>query len=254
MNGGDNNSRLAFFIFVSVSITVFLIYYLAHFFELKQPNQITITEYTAIPLLIITLIQFERTLRQRQANFVKDYISQFFLNKDLHVSFQYLIQDFTRSKWEMVEKIAIEHEEKLKKNPDYIWELLREINTNREEGKRYYHPKYFQGSKEEMNLDSMLGFFDVIGYHHHKKLLSIEDITSSIGYYLRAIKSNHAIEEYMYLISTNWKNKKKYQEAYGERQPFYYLKALLEAMEINDLKKACKKQNILQKIWLCIKN
>lgn len=235
-------------IFVVTITTIISLYLLSKYFGLKPPDQITLAAYTGIPLFIITLLQLERTLRQQRANFVKDYIAQFFLNRDLISSFQNLIKEFTREKWRAVEKIVNENKEELDNNPDQIWEFLKEINKNKSDGERYFHPSYFQGSEEELNLDGILGFFDIIGYHYHRQLVPIEDIVSTVGFYLRAINSNLAIKEYLKIIRERWENDKEFQEAYGLLHTFYYLDRLLVSIEVYDQQNASKLRSMAEDI------
>ena len=215
---------------------------------MDQPDQITLTAYTGIPLFIITLLQLERTLRQQRANFVKDYISQFFLNRDLLSAFQNLIKEFTRDEWRAVEKVVKENEKELDGDPDRLWEFLKEINAKKTNGERCYHPKYFQGSDEELNLDGILGFFDIIGYHHHMQLVPVEDIVSTVGFYLRAINSNLAIREYLNIIRERWEKDKEFQKAYGLLHTFYYLDQLLIAIQEYDQKNASKLRSMAEKL------
>jgi len=49
---------------------------------------------------------------------------------------------------------------------------------------RLYDPSTFQFSEEERRLDALLGFFDILGYHHHRGVVHMQDIAGvlvSIG-------------------------------------------------------------------------
>lgn len=115
-----------------------------------------------------------------------------------------------------------------------MYTYLANLQDGRKEGSRLYHPEKFQGSEEEKRLDSLLGYFNIVAYYYNRKVLSLNDINGSIGYYLMVMASRRVIKEYMNLIVASWEKheqKQGYAKAYGIEQPLLDLKRLLDDLQ-----------------------
>ncbi len=194
--------------------------------RLEPDVKVGIATFTAVPLLVVTLMELGRNLRLQRAAFIKDYVSQFFTNVDLYQAFHELIYSYGNELFEEVD--SIRKQQKLDREEKPVFEPFKELQKGREVGSRLYHPRLFQGSAEERRLDALLGYFDVIAYYYARGYLRIEDIVGSIGYFLAVLKARKVVEHYMNFNRETWKEDKEYSNTMGVTPPFSYLRRLLD--------------------------
>ena len=222
------NRRYFYLILVAVILTELLLFLVVSTLNFEIDKKIGVVTYTAIPLFVITLMQLSRNLRLQRAAFIKDYVSRFFTDQFLYRTFHELIYTYDFKTFNEVKKIYKEKNlAKVEETP--FFEAFSDLQKERKEGSRLYHPRLFQGSPEERHLDALLGYFDVMAYYYAKGFLHIEDIVGSVGYYLAVIGEREVIKEYMKLNEEAWQDP-NYQKM-GITPPFGYLRRLLEDIQ-----------------------
>lgn len=196
--------------------------------HLEPDVKVGIATFTAVPLLVVTLMELGRNLRLQRAAFIKDYVSQFFTNVDLYQTFHELIYSYTNSLFEKLE--TIRKQQNLDTHEKPVFAPFEELQAGRQIGSRLYHPRLFQGSIEERKLDALLGYFDVIAYYYAKGYLRIEDIAGSVGYFLAVIKARQVVSDYMKVNREAWATP-DYNNTMGVTPPFAYLQRLLDDLQ-----------------------
>lgn len=186
---------------------------------------------SVVPMLalLIVILQMIRKLMLDRAEFIENYISKFFVDKTLNTTFYDLIYTYDDDTFKQFECILDKLElDKLDKEKKPIFRPFSKFQAEREIGSRLYHPELFQGSPEEMRLDALLGYFNVIAYRYTKGLLRLDDISGSIGYYLLVIHKRVVIQEYLNLQESDWKTG-GYQK-FGRTPPWTHLRKLMNDM------------------------
>lgn len=213
---------------VSIIIMILLvgIIYLSILIKNDNAELNTVVSVTPLLALLVVIIQLARKLMLDRAGFIENYISKFFLDQTLYKTFHDLIYTYKDDTFKQLECIRID--QKLDKEKKPVFEQFSEFQGKREIGSRLYHPRLFQGSYEEMRLDAVLGYFNVIAYRYSKGLLHIDDISGSIGYCLLVMRSRRVIEEYLNFQEASW-GSPKYQK-FGHAPPLEHLKKLMDAV------------------------
>ena len=179
--------------------------------------------------LLIVILQMIRKLMLDRAEFIENYVSKFFIDKTLNTAFHDLVYTYDDDTFKQFECIRIKQElDKPDKGKRPIFEPFSEFQAEREIGSRLYHPKLFQGSSEEMRLDALLGYFNVIAHRYTKGLLRLDDISGNIGYCLLVMHKRMVIQEYLNYQESNWK-KGGYQK-FGRSPPLTQLRELMNDM------------------------
>lgn len=206
------------FLFFVILLEIVSFYILKNYYDLMVFDSI-------VPVLAFTVVimQLARKLMVDRAAFVEDYISKFFMDQALYKAFHDLIYTYDDDKFKQVEAIRIKGQHDTEAEP--VFEPFSHLQPERETGSRLYHPKLFQGSPEEMRLDAVLGYFNVIAYRYEKGLLRLDDISGSIGYWLLMMHERMVIDEYLKLQESTWKT--GYQK-FGDRPPLTYLRKLMD--------------------------
>ncbi len=206
------------FLFFVILLGVVSFCILKYCFDLRVIDSI-------VPVLAFTLVimQLARKLMLDRAAFVEDYISKFFMDQALYKAFHDLIYTYNDDKFKQVECIRIKEQFDAEAKP--VFKPFSDIDPERETGSRLYHPRLFQGSPEEMRLDAVLGYFNVIAYRYEKGLLRLDDISGSIGYWLLVMHDRMVIDEYLKFQEAEWE--KGYQK-FGDRPPLTYLRKLMD--------------------------
>lgn len=185
--------------FISTLTTVVLaelaLILFVEFTDAKPDMNVGIAAFTGIPLLVIGVFQLGRNLQLQRAEFVKEYISKFFTDSDLSENFHHLINNFLNDDFDMIDNIMRSENSNNRLKP--VFDPFAYLNEGREVGRRLYHPEWFQGSEEERRLDSLFGYFDVIGYYQHRGLLHIEDIAGTIGFLLTVLREKKVVQRYL---------------------------------------------------------
>lgn len=205
----DNRKMLFILIFVSVWALVIVGLGSGLFEEdIRKKIELPVTIFVATTSIFFTLLEIQRNSEVQRANFVKDYIAALHINDDLKRTFHDLVYLY---KDENFEKIHKTKEIDLKDAGEVLNTFFLtgegEINHNRIEGTRFYHLTNFQGSEEERKLDSLLYYFDVIGYYYEKGLITLTDVNGTIGYFIDCLSSRKCTKTYLELIFTSGKNK-----------------------------------------------
>lgn len=174
----------------------------------------------------VVIMQFLRKLTLDRAGFIENYISKFFIDETLITTFHDLIYTYDDDTFKQFDCIRIQQELDKEKKP--IFEPFSEFQAERKTGSRLYHPRLFQGSTEEMRLDALLGYFNVIAHRYTKGLLRLDDISGSIGYYLIVMHKRIVIREYLNLQESEWKTGG--YEKFGRTPPMKHLRELMRDM------------------------
>lgn len=213
---------------LAVLITELMILLTARVFGLQSDLKVGIAAFTATPLFVVTILELGRNLRLQRAAFIKDYVSQFFINPHLYQTFHELIYTYPNSLFEKVDDIR--RAQKLDNCEKPVFEPFKELQGERLVGARLYHPRLFQTSVEERRLDALLGYFDVIAYYYAKGYLRIADIAGSVGYFLAVMGARTVIRDYMKLNQEAWSSP-EYNRRMGATPPFAYLNRLLDDIQ-----------------------
>ena len=179
--------------------------------------------------LLVVILQLGRKHMLDRAEFIENYISRFFVDKTLNTAFHDLIYTYDDDTFKQFECIRIKQKlDKHDKEKKPIFEPFSEFQAERKTGSRLYHPRLFQGSPEEMRLDALLMYFNVIAHRYTKGLLRLDDISGSIGYYLIFMHKRMVIQEYFNLQESDWKTR-GYQK-FGRTPPMTHLRKLMYDM------------------------
>ena len=187
---------------------------------------------TVLPLFALALLQLYYNGRLQRSEFIRKYSEKFFTNQELYSAFHELVYQYTDSIFDKVnDDVKVkEASGALGDGTSRPYFVSLDVNTGRVEGKRFYHPKYFQGSAEERRLDMLIGYFDLIGYHHDQGFFSIEEIAGSLGHYLN-ILSKREIVRYVREVYLDSVRDSRYAQANGYIRPFNYFEKLMKSTE-----------------------
>jgi hypothetical protein len=224
------------FVFLGLLLVVLVelgLFFLSSRQLLKFGPEITIQTYTVIPLFILAILQLAYNGRLQKTDFLRNYSEEFFTNEALYSAFHQLVYTYRDSDFEKVEALITEHEAAKTlsdKTPRPVFTSIQRSLGVEEIGCRLYHPKYFQGSPEERRLDMLIGYFDLLGYHHMRGYLSIEDIAGSLGHYLNMLSRRKVIQS-LRAIYRDAVLDSDYAKHNGRIRPFYYFEELMRSIE-----------------------
>jgi hypothetical protein len=205
---------------------------------------------TLLPLFFMAIVQLVYNSHFQKSEFVRNYAEKFFTNEVLYVTFNELIYIYTNNDFKRVQKFIKDlPEEELAKRPVVIptSTIGRDIGTG-----PLYHPEYFQGSKEERRLDTLIGYFDLLGYHLMRGHISIEDIAGTLGYFLNIMSKREVISALrtVYLRNrrvtihsedgSNPRVDIEDPDGDGSLPPFFYFDELIKAIDKYDKKRVAK--------------
>jgi hypothetical protein len=181
------------------------------------------------PPLVITVLQLMRGEVVAKADFVKDYVAEFFMNKELNETFYFLVYTYGDKKFAEMEAayLAAGGYGKIGADPLKIAKVFEPLQEGRAEGCRYYHPDCYQRSMEEKRLDCLLGYFDVLAYYYQNDLIAMEDIAGSLGYHLNILARRDVIKRVRKTYREAVKNP-EYVAKNGNIAPFRSLDQFLE--------------------------
>ncbi len=211
-------------------VMVVLIFYA----PLELDKKVGLAASASLPLFALALLQLGRALVSQRASFVTDYISKYYTEAGLSETFNYLAATYSDDIFKQVLESAKSPD--LQKLPQSMFTCLGELNDQRPEGRRFYHPDYFQGSLEEIRLDSLLGYLDVIGYHYVHGLLRMQDITGMIGYQLAVVSSREVIRHYLKESGRSWWERTGIYKDTAVQPPYTYLRILIKEFKAYNLK------------------
>tara|TARA_R110002111_G_scaffold185031_3_gene250969 strand:- start:98070 stop:98870 length:801 start_codon:yes stop_codon:yes gene_type:complete len=196
-------------------------------------KKIGIGVFTSVPLFILAILQLARNYRVQRAQYIKDFLMEFRRNKDLVDSYYDLIYSYRDELYEKVKECAEDFESKLKKKDKRlesadkpVFDIFDNLQNGRSSGNRLYYPPFFHFSDEERRLDGVLDFFNSLAYYWHEGLVSVEEITNTLGDYLVVISERKVIQDY--LDFCNDSNESKYRERFGSTTAYLYLGLFLE--------------------------
>jgi hypothetical protein len=172
--------------------------------------------FTGIPLFLITIIQLHASSVVQRANYIKDFAVTFHQEKAFSDAFYYLVYSYTNEMYARF--IAADSK------------AQGAMQGARTKGQKLYNPKTFIGSAEERRLDALLGFFDVIGYHHYKGIVHMRDVAGVFGFQLAALATRQVIKDYRAAIPEHWPTS-SFAKDFNTVAPFRYLEELLKAFQ-----------------------
>jgi len=186
----------------------------------------------AIAGFTVTSIQFVRAQRLQQAVNVKDFLTEFQKNGDLYGAYFDLVYCYIDSIYDDVEAAANEY---MRRNGNAkppakikpVFDCFEHLQKNKEAGRRFYHPLFFQFSDEEKKLDSLLDYFNAVGFYLCKGQIKMEDVVALLGDYLAVLADRKIIAAYLRLCNSpaEW----KYDDTVGASTPFPHLHYLIES-------------------------
>ena len=201
----------------------------------------------------ITLFQLAQSQVVQRAKFLSDYLSRIHTDKELSSAFHDLVATYEDRTFDMVTAQVTEYEMKLKYEKAAIarpvFQPLESLQGQRIAGQRYYHPLYFQGSEEERKLDGLLGYLDVVGYHHYHGLIRTKDIVAMLNYHLAALASRKVINTYLTASGESWFSSTSIQQnSSAQTIPYLYLRHMLGEYIIYNEKNAAMMKGEQEKI------
>jgi len=176
--------------------------------SVREKIELPVTIFVATISIFFTLLEIQRNSELQRANFVKDYIAALHINDGLKTTFHELIYLYKDDYFKLIHNNKPIELSDADKVLNTFFELEEnKINNGRKVGSRFYHLTQFQGSEEERKLDSLLYYFDVIGYYYNKGLISMTDINGTIGYFVDCLSSRECTKTYLELIYKSGKNR-----------------------------------------------
>lgn len=187
-------------------------------------KHIGLAVFGGLPVLLLTLIQLYTGSIVQRASLVKDLAAKIYTDEKLAETFHSLVYTYD--------------DKTLKSFLDADKVKREEMNAGRVPGSRLFDPATVSGTEEERRLDALLGYLDIIAYHHHRRLIHMRDIAGVLGYHLAIIGNRQAITAYRASIPEFWQNS-MFGQIYGTNSvPLRYLDKLLK-----DYQAYCERQN-----------
>ena len=123
-----------------------------HWGLLAWSSKVDYQVFTILPLFALALLQLYYNGRLQKTEFIRKYAENFFTNESIYSAFHELVYQYTDKDFELIDRIIKEKEEAnllSDQSPRPMFVPLNDVSPPRGEGKRLYHPKYFQRSLEE---------------------------------------------------------------------------------------------------------
>lgn len=200
--------------------------------KIQLDYKIGISLFATVPAFVITIIQLVRTQQTQRASFIKDFLTEFRKNNDLHTAHYELVYRFRDDIYVKVEELAKKHlngRPKLDRTDKPFFDCFKPLQVSDVPGARFFYPAFFQYSLEEKKLDGLLDYFNTIGLYLYEGLVSIEDVVSLLGDYVAILADRKVIKEYLALCDApgEW----KYSGSVGASTPYEQLRFLLVSYE-----------------------
>lgn len=221
-------------------------------------KKVDIAFFTGMPLFVLVILQLYRSQRTQQATNIKEFLSEFGKNQALYSAYFDLVYSFDNELFKKVKEIAEQVVVKLKEsNPGKTWvEIVAFVRPNflclnvlqdsRKRGSRLYWPRLFAFSPEEKRLDTLLDYFNAVGFYQQEGLVHIRDIARILGDYLAVLDGRYIVQEYLNYCA-EWNS----SEASGAPEPYPYLLILFE--EFKRFNKKSRAQGEIKKLKAKIK-
>jgi len=195
-------------------------------------NKLGISLFATVPAFVITIIQIIRTQQIQRAAYMKDFLTEFQKNSELYSTYHDLVYRYRDQIFEKVEAAAKEHlngRTALTADEKPEFNCLSHVQKSTEEGKRFFHPLFFQFSPEEKKLDGLLDYFNTIGFYLYQGMVRIEDVVAVLGDYLAVLADRKIVDAYLATCDdpTQW----KYDDTVGATTPYRHLRFLLESYQ-----------------------
>jgi hypothetical protein len=232
---GNLNRRIVITAIAVAAIAELALYILALPLGFGFQRELSWAAVVAVPGFAITILTLAQTVALQRGAFVKDYIAQFFLRPELYGTWHDLVYRYSNELFGEVDtfvkqNLLVASQEKsiqLMLSPEMVKKWGNII---------IYHPDYFQGSEHERKLDAMLGYLNVIGYYHYRGLVSLKDISGSLGYFLAFVRYRKVVQRYIDSIKAEWGKTDSTLREIHPIHPYFYLELLQDELARQDLK------------------
>jgi hypothetical protein len=198
--------------------------------------------------LINAQIQLTRAKEIQEAVNIKDLLTEFQKNESSRAAYHDLVYCYTDEDYEAVEAVAQEY---MKRNNNSrpldkikpVFDCFEHLQRNKEPGRRFYHPLFFQFSPEEKKLDCLLDYFNAVGFYLYKEQVQMEDVVALLGDYLAVLADRKIITTYLKLSNDPavW----KYDDTVGATTPFSHLSYLIESYKEYNSQECKKKRDAM---------
>lgn len=158
----------------------------------------------ATATLLSVCLQHWRASHLQQTAAARDLLLELYKRRELYDSFIELVYHYTDDYWKQVESQAPPSDGTWRPNRRSSWRPELPIEPPRT---KLYHPRYFGWSEEELRLDELLEYFNVIGIQYQRGLIPMRDIAATVGYYLTYIQMRGVVRYYLKLIREQWLHK-----------------------------------------------
>lgn len=213
---------------LTVIAAVFIIAYLCYI-RVINDTKTGIGLLTAVPLFLLTILQYLRTQQVQRASYIKEFLAEFRKNEHIYNAYYDLIYSYGNPVFKQVMHIVndIDPNQQMRKTTENkpVFHCFEHLQGDRKPGSRIYHPQLFWFSPEERRLDGLLDYFNSIGFYMYSGLIEMEDIANILGDYINVIAERKIIEEYLNICNEeNW-------EKYQGLPPYFYLRFLIESFK-----------------------
>lgn len=230
------------FLFWTITATISIEALLGSLFLFKNvtfDGKIGITVFTVVPGFVVTIMQLIRSHQTQQAGFIKEFLTEFRKNENLHSTYYDLVYRYRDDLYLKVQDAAntyfSQHGKKeLDASEKPSFECFKDFQLSTKEGSRFFHPEFFQFSPEEAKMDGLLDYFNTIGLYLFEGLIQIEDISKLLGDYLAVLSQRKVVQEYLKFCEEKW----KYSQSVGASLPYQHLKFLLQEFKVYNFREA----------------
>jgi hypothetical protein len=176
---------------------------------------------------------------------IKEFYTKFFEKSDLYSIWFNLFYKYSNNTFEKIERYINDNNIETLNN---LWEhslvdqySLREHSHGRQEGERFWHPKLINYTREEENIDRLLGFMNILGDNFERGNVPLSEIGDAAEYYLFAIGNCEAFRAYLELNKTSFCEPVQYRDTKDDSPqrirygypPFRHLCFLLSELDKN---------------------
>jgi hypothetical protein len=200
---GNLNRRIVLTAMAIAAIAELALYVLAQPLGFGFEPKLSWAAVVAVPGFAITILTLTQTVALQRGAFVKDYIAQFFLRPELYGTWHDLVYRYSNELFNEVDAFVNLNQLATSQEKPVQLALSSEM-VRKWSNIIIYHPNCFQGSEHERKLDAMLGDLNVIGYYHYRGLVSLNDISGSLGYFLAFVRYRKVVQCYIDSVKNEW--------------------------------------------------
>lgn len=199
----------------------------------KAEPAITLSMVIGVPAAVIAIASLYGSAHLQRSAYIKDYAIKFRTDRDLSESFHYLVVNYGNKDLEILRKSpASRTSDEVQRLEDGQKDLPADL--------RFFDPEHLTGKPQERRLDSLLGFFDAVGYDYVRGLVTLDDVAGMFGVQLEHFNQRRPVQEYIDHVRGHWSKLTSFKSVV---EPYTYLDYLL-----NDYKDYCDREAQTQRV------